>query len=508
MLHQALGEQDSWLKPKLLSWKLKSNRQTMAKSARILQENLERRRGEGVLPRTVIFLMAVAVVVHSYSEAIVRALTPVNSSRHAQAAAVISSFKQATGASELVAAAVVFVVMSILGQPASSSSSSSTTPWRPKTVACLFSWLVSMCVNLGLQAGVFPSEMEEFLPYLSVFCVATSFVNLFASSSSKKNGKTATTKALLPYRPKVMMLGDGDAVEEDTRTQELLSSTNTSSSLDKRPPVSICGLQEREEIHIRPGSSLTASPLPLPPPPSNRSSFVKRNNCDISTLSIADEDESGDSSCADGERRPDSCSPTFSIRNYSTAGSSWKDFERNSRRATTKTSILRPPTFEPKRVAKASWVAGGYWDHHNPSKKFGDGGGRGENVSRSSSQSSGFVSYSGRGRMNPNLFAASSLPSEPRNTIFASSRPNSQMGRGHSESSFDTSLERLTQEAFSELRPQANSSPIEAAAESQPRRIKLLEKQISIRFSLYSLLLGASVALNVTIAAYIAYHFI
>ena len=136
-----------------------------------------------------------------------------------------------------------------------------------------------------------------------------------------------------------------------------------------------------------------------------------------------------------------------------------------------------------------NWVAGGYWQAPS-SLSPGLRGGRDDNLSRASSQTSGFVSVAGA--------AAGAVPPQ----FLMHSRTCS---RASSASSGDTSIDRLTQEAFAELRPKAESSPIEKPIAAKAPNLNLepwLERRVSLNCSLYSLLLAASVAGNLALAVY------
>ena len=238
--------------------------------------------------------------------------------------------------------------------------------------------------------------------------------------------------------------------------------------------------------------------------------FHDNNQCDISTLQI----NAGQAKKI--SERPQS---PFSIKNYQT--------EKNS------SMFIKPARFvynERKRVAQSSWVAGGYW-HTN------------DNLSRSSSQSSGIGSLSSANALQPQI--VSSLPNSrvnstcgefPENlSIFSEPaykhsfnnfsimnstlrpenkqqprfRSRSQLGDDDDQDSLNSSFGRLSQEAFSKLRPRAESSPIEVKKEPPEtvHDVSFLEKKITINISMYCLLLFLSVGCNISLMVYLFYTY-
>ena len=177
----------------------------------------------------------------------------------------------------------------------------------------------------------------------------------------------------------------------------------------------------------------------------------------------------------------------FSTRTYDAFNSSGIDF--GGHRSTTRQQQRRGPfKMQPANKQLKNWVAGGYWQA--PPSLSGLRGRGEENLSRASSQTSGFVSGSERAA-GP---ATEALP--PQFLMHSASRSCSLA----SSASDDTSIDRLTQEAFAELRPKAESSPIEAKAPSSLE--PWLERRVSFNCSLYSLLLAASVGANLALAVY------
>ena len=87
---------------------------------------------------------------------------------------------------------------------------------------------------------------------------------------------------------------------------------------------------------------------------------------------------------------------------------------------------------------------------------------------------------------------------------------NSAIGNREHDSSFNSSLGRLTQEAFSELQPKAESSPKRLVAGQDSEKIvpsmkTWMDRKITINVSVYSVLLVLSVAVNVALTVYYLY---
>ncbi len=205
-------------------------------------------------------------------------------------------------------------------------------------------------------------------------------------------------------------------------------------------------------------------------------------------------------------------------------------------------SLMKPAKFvynQRNRVAQSSWVAGGYW-HTNTGKGNPHNG---DNMSRSSSISSGIGSISSAAALQqqqqtligslPNSrvnstcgenferFSVFSEPAaanvmsrpptfgQPPNSVLnATIRTRSVLGDDDEDNnSFDSSLERLTQSAFDGLRPTAESSPkdkerLPGADKSNDNDISFLERKITFKISVYSVLLFFSIAFNVSLSLY------
>ena len=483
ILHQTLGEQESWLKPKLLSWKLELNRQTMTGSKEIMKA-----KGNGrpkVLMRTLTLVISAAIFLHSYSS-----LSPFKGT-HPIFSQLVRILRKGFDVPEMSSVGVILVVGSMTGGPGHGD------------ILSLFLWLLMMCVSVGLKLKAFPAEMLEMLPYLAASCFLTSLFNYKTHQKKKKNPKAPKK----PYRPRFESnVKEEDLFKEEVLNQDLLSGTNTSNSAKSLPkhPISICGFHEGEEFHIN-NSGVTKS-----------RAKEHRQRCDISSLSIADSDEEEEASSMtvlENETVKRRQTPaTFQLRNYEYDGSSSfsSDIDFGDRRA--RRPIIQPSKFRPQTVgvAKASWVAGGYWGG-SPGKRAREGSI--DDPSRSSSQSSGFVSCSENQFRRRNLFSggASNLSQSERLSLFSepiagafdsnglASRPSSQMA----DSSFDSNLGRLTQEAFSGLQPRAESSPMESR-EAKVKKSWLEREVLNLKITPYNLLLAGSVGLNVALAVYFA----
>jgi len=192
--------------------------------------------------------------------------------------------------------------------------------------------------------------------------------------------------------------------------------------------------------------------------------------------------------------------------------------------------ILRPAQL-------TSWVAGGYWSPPE-TKVFG------ETLSRSSSQSSGFVStglvsgcpsVDNFSQMFPSTNYAS-LPTSPRNSILGDydrnsvlSAPTLKISRdiNDQQNSFitqrrhttedklsDYSLERSSQLELSKIHPNAQSSPITSKTANIPAEQQLVKPQVNSSTSLYDRLsftititptifvLGTSLTINCALIYY------
>ena len=75
--------------------------------------------------------------------------------------------------------------------------------------------------------------------------------------------------------------------------------------------------------------------------------------------------------------------------------------------------------------------------------------------------------------------------------------------------SFNSSIGRLSQEAFAKLQPKAESSPKEMSSMTPVKKedVSFLEKKITINVTMYTVFLFFSVAVNVSLSAYLISKF-
>jgi len=367
---------------------------------------------------------------------------------------------------------------------------------------------------------------------LSVLCSLVVATSPGLSSSRAVNRTMTRTRDSFLARPAV---ADSREDEDETMTQNLLEDSDIpevgekSSSSHTKDKARLFGPSEYElrrpfshewskpasvrsflsepkfSSHVRPASlfSQPLAPAVFTSSPATRS---PQKDVDISSLSL------GDSPC---DRLSDS-SP-FAPRLYSPASSpSGIHF---SPPPPARRNLLRPA-----RLTR-SWVAGGYWAGGPPPTPQETPG-----VSRSSSQSSGFVSHSGQPV--PDLNQAS-LPNSPvmsacgdyerfsvlSEPIFrprgdhALRQTSSVVGgaggwgtarrrdrkyhkrqRSATPDSSDASVDRLTQEAFNNL---ATSTP-----HTSPKPEAATTWSLTITLTPYNITLAASVAVNMAVAFY------
>merc|ERR1719219_2082504 len=260
--------------------------------------------------------------------------------------------------------------------------------------------------------------------------------------------------------------------------------------------------------------------------------------CDISTLQINNGKKQRLDSSALSGFRPES---PFSVKSYNAGNGSTIDFGDLSHHS--RSSFIKPARFvynERNRIAQSSWVAGGYWQNQSQNQT------QNETLSRSSSQSSGIGSLTSAAGLQKD-FLVSSLPnsrvnstcgggaefqerfsifSEPaynnhngtfNSTIIARSPPaganfrsKSQLGEGgfdnEHDSDLNSSIGRLSQEAFAKLQPRAKSSPKPSENDShahEANEVSFLERKITINISMYSLFLFLSVGFNISLSVYL-----
>ena len=332
-------------------------------------------------------------------------------------------------------------------------------------------------------------------------------------------------------------------------------------------------------------------------------------HCDISTLQIDPNKSKFELPDSKNFDTLSIASGAFSLKRYDVANNSGIDFgDMSSNQRCRKGPLVKPPKFNAgnssrRGAAKSSWVAGGYWLNNKyqqnkiNSNRIARNYDLPENLSRSSSQSSGFVSYSGqpviprntnvfdlksnqmRSKLNTTInsnlandsiesclgnegktkndvtkslynmeknhsnsifslnpisdqlafFDTSSTKlgySRPSSPIFYSkdSQPNDFLSPSRNCSrmsqnfttlksndkeldnlSLNSSLDRLTQEAFSELQPKAESSPNTLFSNKCNNNVlqkPWMDKKITINISFYSIILFLSVAANLALIIY------
>ncbi|TRY75337.1 hypothetical protein TCAL_15600 [Tigriopus californicus] len=524
---QTLGEQDSQLKPKLLSWKLEANRQAMKRAQEILRVDLNRQKSNNLALGFNLIAWIGLVCVHQ--------LWIHTTGPH-----------QPSGATKFSYIPLGLILGAFLLASISNLFLASATKWARALVLSLFLALsILELLSIGhMVQGLWP---VTFLPWImGASGCSLGLPMLQAWPGVRKRGPKL---AALPYQPNLSRFNH-ELVEdtEETMTQDLISSATPTKS------------RKVDSIRSPHKESRPGSLLPEPILEKNLSDLLQNHEvhieaslnggqCDISALSI---DGSSNHSPSPPISKSMSQPPNahngsvFQPRTYCPRPSLAINF--GGRDMGQRGSILRPPTFKPKGVTRTSWVAGGYWQSKNPNHLPL---GAADDISRSSSQTSGFVSNTG----GPNgLPFGSSLPNSRTNSLFGDDRnsvlsapvfkptnfpprPNSTLdpnplgfGRQQfsphhpvfsnlsqtransqaADSSFDSDFDRLTQSAFDELKPKAKSSPIPVpdqreTLDKSPGR-SVLERQIQLNCSVQSLLFGLSIVINVGVAGYIAWQ--
>ena len=387
------------------------------------------------------------------------------------------------------------------------------------------SWL--HLVNIFTWLALFGHRVLEWDVYkceLATLCLLITFCSCFLSTPSKKEERIEKKR---DKRRKLYQQFDKIDENEFSEHEEEIEVSNLSTPA--ATPIST----------PLPPSTPISTPMPPPSPAPTTSAlntskdvylqdheiFHDNNQCDISTLQINAEKVTKNHLPPLMQSRPQS---PFSIKNYNNSN-------KNS------SMFVKPARFvynERKRVAQSSWVAGGYWQTN-------------DNLSRSSSQSSGIGSLSsaqglhGLNSLHHQSQIVSSLPNSrvnstcgeiPENlSIFsepaykhgynsfsmmnstlrptdksAHFRSTSQLGDEDDRDSLNSSFGRMSQEAFSKLRPKAESSPIEVKKEpvDKVQDVSFLERKITIDISMYSLLLFLSVGCNLSLIVYLFYNYV
>lgn len=531
-LLQTLGEQDAWIKPQLLSWKLDLNRQTLKRSADIIRRNLVH--PEKPALSILVFFFAILISQfgnhHPGNKEVIEVSNATDKGLVGQVEA--SSTFPFWRPCVLLGLGIVVVSNVKFSNPAQVR--------HPINVGLIVTWILLTCLTLGLTFDLNLPFVEIILPYLAYACVTFSALTLVGDvyNWQKLAKKIETKETQMPYRPQLSS-GFVSADEKDeTMTQELLTNSSRESSSLKQTSI------------LRPPSLNLASSRPCSPfipirEKEDAESLLESQEIhlgatqrDISALSLdgsEDEREDGSPKPTAHAQREGTVS-AFSIRDYDVSSGALQrsgiDFGNG------KSPLIRPSRFgsaahsqsnAPKsRVTKTSWVAGGYWQS-GKNRGFASNSKSRANLatnggmSRSSSHSSGFGSLS-QG-MNQGLFLSNSPPNsilgEERQSLFSEplfhnlSRPPSQQGsilsrppsvisqrrethsQAGSETSCDSDFDRMTQEAFDSLKPKAKSSPIPKNEVKQSAGF--LERQIDLKCSVYSILLGLSIAFNVAV---------
>jgi hypothetical protein len=501
-LHQKLGEQSSWLKPKLLAFRLELNRQTALLSAQLVREAASK-----TTVRTAVSFLAKSV----------------------QLFLSIAAYYFQAKRFEVASTAIVVAMLSRLVE---------MTKLDKIDLASLVCWVALNSVALGWKFGILSSNADGLWVPLSLFCIVISVVNGFPRRGQAQKPQKTKKPLYTPNLSKNYFNTSADEEEEEQLGQDFEEETfqqekkepsrNSSSSTRHRTAEldeQLLSFPERE-FHLRPGSqlgsiygrrsdnpffsctaqsgagSLLRTPSAFPSRPQSRQSRTgesENSRCDVSTLSLAD--GSSDIFNNSGSRPGSSLflpigpaaaatgpgGTAFSLRTYGAVNSSGINFGDRTGSTRRKHQQPRGPFLKPAKTLK-NWVAGGYWQSPAEMSVLQ----REENLSRSSSQTSGFVSEK-NGFSGDQKEMAAMLPMQ---FLQHSSRSCSRASSGSS-----SSLDRLTQTAFAELRPKAESSPIEKKDEKK-NPASMLERRISINCSVYSVLLAASAGGNLALAAY------
>ena len=495
-VRQVLGEQDSWLKPKLLSWKLELFRRSpLTSTVPLSPEDL-------ILPLKsrifILFLAVLVVLASSKSLSFIEGkMLPAN-----VGAWLPKDFRYFD--------LITLIVPLALG---SYYNSIIAIVNNKKHWSCILCWLTVFLIAILESYQVISTEFRVYAASLNL---ASTMLVVFEHTTSKKS------RIAEKQRQKRQMILKQEATANGIPEETEVSSNPTPNNGTPTPPLSSNNTDlylPNHEIYQRPTTEGT-------------------NQFDISTLQINSQQTNGLGGLG-GHDRPTS---PFSIKKYNAANSTtavnFDDFGNKS--------FMKPAKFvynQRNRVAQSSWVAGGYW-HNNAA----NGKSHKDNMSRSSSISSGIGSISSAAGLQLQQQLLGSLPnsrvnstcgdnyerfsvfSEPAkfhnpmlsfvnnskmaapahgNSVMNGTiiRSRSVLGDDDDENnSFDSSLERLTQEAFDGLRPKAESSPKnnQRPHAQDDEDISFLERKITVKCSVYSVMLFFSVAFNVSLSLYFA----
>jgi len=351
-LASRLAEQDRSLAGKLLEWRLENSRL-----------NSSRDHGNGAMPRSNNLLLSVSLFLFSLFQTFSSLSIPgcfTNTTSDKINDIVINHFPLSLNPG------IVFSQMT-------------SDSWLPTVVSLtvgmilvsarkrLYSLVVINCLLLAWSTFELPLQngFQLLFSGISVLLSAFNSNKLIYSKSRRTKKVDAIHNGSKLTQPPVLKQQDS---REETKTHDLLSSSG--SDLDS--PVSlISGINKP----LQPQTQLF-SPKPGLLRSSNELSF----NHEFATVASDDERDCDLSSLSLGDYRTSSPAPSvtspFSLRSYSPSPSNISLFSPKPRSR---------PLIQPARLTSTSWVAGGYWQPPPVSSP-------GPAMSRSSSQSSGFIS--------------------------------------------------------------------------------------------------------------------
>ena len=469
ILHQVLGEQEVALKSNLLSYKIIKNQINASKIGKLLPG----KSGKflRIITRCCVFLFAVALglVSVSFEQDLIlhqhQNVTSYDNFKY-QFNASGAYLKTIVDTSQLVTGCVVLLLSSMFISQSSATVLDllSALSWSLALVYLMISNL-NECNDEYLIASAF-----------APFLFALSSINIIFGKHP--NFQTSPRKAL----PKDMTnpnYFDFCSELDDTATQDLVSTVT---------PIHNTSLE---------GSLRSKQKTILADMEQSSPRLTKDYPCDISTLSI-------DDYCADEELDL-------------IMGDSKISGKPSCSLATSKTPLLRPAKFVPSRkVTKTSWVAGGYWQKSNIYPGFSNK----DNLSRSSSQSSGFVSHSSAGEpftcqtslpsssrpqsMNGDCLEKSSLILEPVFTVSPSQTESKRRQEADDILWSPSKFKFLLNE--DQPKPQAQSSPI--LENTRTTGVPLMEREIKLRCSIYSIVLCMSVIANLFLGLLFIFYYL
>ena len=429
-LHQTLGQQDSWLKPKLLSWKLERNRQSPLSTAKLQHKPLPSHAKN-------VFLLALSLLCWICH----------------------------IGSLEL-----RFELWRHLGSvvPLQAIENASKLFW-------FCDWIHSpqlLTVTLVIHAFCTKFLTDTFwtpinLPSWTAGVALSAWTGLWILSVSKA--------------PEIWCFGASCVALVGILTLMVFDALSWPA-----PPVPVIAKVSRP---------IQKQEWQWPNEEDEKSTFsfetAESKQCDISSLKI-------NNAAKNWETASQS---TFSLKKYDTLNPSGINFGKG---------LIKAPRFVSKSPTQSSWVAGGYWTPPASSHLFGSEFGA---LSRSSSQSSGFVSTASNfgGNvfefgLNEDRFSVFSEPASKANTFIADqstflrARPASPTLAStpkHRGEILDTST------SSQDFIPSIKSSPKAAVATAG----SVLDKKIRIDVSLHQILFLFSVGANVALSVYLIAKF-